>query len=804
MPQAKQTSRDTIHFRMWLGLTLLMVVLMLVVFAAYVWAEKRVDAVFENHQTSVALSQESGLAASQLSRMAYQYVTTGDTVYKKTYFTILGVETGELPRPARFTPIHWDMVAAGLPVGHHDQPAVALEALRLGQGFTAAELAQLERADVHMAAMVATEQRAMRQYDQRPLGAPALDVDALAALTSASYREHQAAVLAPLRAYEQAVEARTQAEVDRAIQQAESLRLSLAFLGVATLWVTLRMGRQLYRLLGCTVPRLQNTIQRLGRGDFGKPIEVPPGMENSVLGWLADSQRRLASMDLRQYQALVQSSDDAIITKTLDGVVTSWNPGAERVFGYSADDMVGEPVLTLFPEDRLAEEVRIMALIRAGQRVPTFETLRRHKDGHLIEVSVTLSPIFNDQHEVVGASKIARDISERKRSEALEQAKDVAERAAEARTAFLANMSHELRTPMNAVLGFTRLLLDTRLDNEQRKHLHTIHTAGEALLALLNDILDSAKLEHGAVVLERVEFDLNALLRQLEATYGLSAGAKGLYLKVEQGPGVSSHYQGDSLRLGQVLTNLVGNAIKFTEKGGVTLALAQTDQGLHLRVSDTGIGMTQEQQVRLFAPFQQADESVARRFGGTGLGTYISKQLVELMGGRIWVDSVPGAGSSFHVLVPLQAVEPVQDAPVSELHIALPPLKVLVVDDVPVNLQLLGLILKKDGHQVTTAADGDEAVALVKQGGFDMVLMDMQMPGMSGLEACEHIRAWELATAQAHTPIVAMTASVLLADREAAQRAGMDGFATKPVVLKHLRAEMALVLEVCSQGVAKS
>ena len=466
--------------------------------------------------------------------------------------------------------------------------------------------------------------------------------------------------------------------------------------------------------------------------------------------------------------------------------------------------MVGEPVLTLFPEDRLAEEVRIMALIRAGQRVPTFETLRRHKDGHLIEVSVTLSPIFNDQHEVVGASKIARDISERKRSEALEQAKDVAERAAEARTAFLANMSHELRTPMNAVLGFTRLLLDTRLDNEQRKHLHTIHTAGEALLALLNDILDSAKLEHGAVVLERVEFDLNALLRQLEATYGLSAGAKGLYLKVEQGPGVSSHYQGDSLRLGQVLTNLVGNAIKFTEKGGVTLALAQTDQGLHLRVSDTGIGMTPEQQVRLFAPFQQADESVARRFGGTGLGTYISKQLVELMGGRIWVDSVPGAGSSFHVLVPLEAVEPAQDAPVSELHIALPPLKVLVVDDVPVNLQLLGLILKKDGHQVTTAADGDEAVALVKQGGFDMVLMDMQMPGMSGLEACEHIRAWELATAQPHTPIVAMTASVLLADREAAQRAGMDGFATKPVVLKHLRAEMALVLEVCSQGVAKS
>ncbi|MEY2684596.1 MAG: hypothetical protein RJA09_1740, partial [Pseudomonadota bacterium] len=544
----------------------------------------------------------------------------------------------------------------------------------------------------------------------------------------------------------------------------------------------------------------QDTIQRLGRADFGKPIEVPPGMDNSVLGWLADSQRRLASMDLRQYQAIVQSSDDAIITKTLDGLVTSWNPGAERVFGYTAAEMLGQPVLTLFPPERVPEEARIMALIKAGQKVPTFETQRRHRDGRLIEVSVTLSPIFNDRQEVVGASKIARDISERKHNEVLVQAKDVAERTAQARTNFLANMSHELRTPMNAVLGFTRLLLDTPLDTEQRKHLHTIHTAGEALLALLNDILDSAKLDNGGVTLEVVDFDLGALLRQLEATYGLSASHKGLFFEVISGPGLASHYKGDSLRLGQVLTNLVGNAIKFTEKGSVTLSLHPTPEGLHLQVVDTGIGMTPEQQERLFSPFQQADESVARRFGGTGLGTYISKQLVDLMGGRIWVDSALGRGSTFHVQLPLQPAEPQGLEPVSELHIALPPLKVLVVDDVPVNLQLLALVLKKEGHEVLTASTGEAAVQLVQAGGLDMVLMDMQMPGMSGLEACEHIRAWELATERPRTPIVAMTASVLLTDREAAQRAGMDGFATKPVVLKHLRAEMALVLEACAHG----
>lgn len=797
-PHAESSSKDAFRFQVWLGLSLFMVAVLLLVFVVYVRAERHIDTVFEIHHESVAVAQESGLAASKLSRLAYQYVTTGQAVYKKTYFDILGVEKGELPRPDQFSSTYWDLVVAGAASHLKDAPAVPLQDLRVRYGFTPTEIAWLRKAEPAMDWLLKTQQVAIRVYDRRPSGAPAIDAQALSLLTSDSYQDFNKAMLVALGAYEQAVNERSYAAVVRAQQQASSVRTLLLVLGVVTLWVIWRLGRQLYRMLGGSVPQLQATIERLGRAEFGKPIEVAAGLENSVLGWLADSQRRLASMDLRQYQAIVQSTDDAILTKTLDGVVTSWNPGAERIFGYTAQEMVGAPVLTLFPSDRLDEENRIMAQIKAGEKVSTFETLRRHKDGHLIDVSVTLSPIFNDRQEVVGASKIARDIGARKRNQALEHAKDLAERTAQARSAFLANMSHELRTPMNAVLGFTRLLLETRLDDEQRKHLHTIHTAGEALLALLNDILDSAKLDNGSVTLESVDFDLDALLQQIEATYSLSAGSKGLVLVVDKAPGVASHYVGDSLRLGQVLTNLVGNAIKFTQQGRVTLRVEQVKEGLHLAVVDTGIGMTGEQQHRLFAPFQQADESVARRFGGTGLGTYISKQLVELMGGRIWVESVQGQGSTFHVVVPLAVATPTEDVPISELHIALPPLRVLVVDDVPVNLQLLGLILKKDGHEVVRASGGEEAVQRVQEAHFDMVLMDMQMPGVSGLEACERIRAWEQAHDKPHTPVVAMTASVLLSDREAAQRAGMDGFATKPVVLAQLRAEMAMVLEACA------
>jgi len=475
----------------------------------------------------------------------------------------------------------------------------------------------------------------------------------------------------------------------------------------------------------------------------------------------------------------------------------------ERVTGYPANDFIGAPARRSFGNlIHAADRVRVSETIAGAlrdNRPYLVEYRLLHADGSTRWLWENGTSVRNDAGEPYWLDGVILDITERRQmEEALRDAKENAEQAAAARASFVANMSHEIRTPMNSILGFTDVLLDGELAADQRRHLDTIRSAGRALLRLLNEILDTAKLEKGAVELEQNDYNLLSLIDELSSTLAANARAKGLHVDIHYDPALPTCLRGDELRVRQVLTNLLDNAIKFTQQGSVTLHVELDDGQLHFSVKDTGIGIAPERLAAIFEPFTQADASMTRRFGGTGLGTTISKQLVELMGGRIWAESQPGQGTTFHVMLPLVLARFAPQQPRVRTAAALPPLRVLVADDVPQNLELLQLLMARRGHTMTAASDGAEVVDLAARESFDLILMDFQMPTIDGLAATRLIRAQAEAAGRQRVPIIAMTASVLPAHRTASVEAGMDGFASKPVDWFALSHEIARVLGLAS------
>lgn len=485
----------------------------------------------------------------------------------------------------------------------------------------------------------------------------------------------------------------------------------------------------------------------------------------------------------------------AVVEFDLQGLLLTANQNYLELMGYRLEEVQGQHHRMFCTAHYAGSSAYQEFWARLGRgELDSGEYLRLGKGGREVWIQASYNPIFDADGKPFKVVKFATDLSQRREmEEALRDAKESAEQAAEAKTTFLANMSHEIRTPMNAIIGFTELLLDTRLDEMQRRHLGTVRQAARSLLGLLNDILDTAKLERGALELESLDFSLVELCRQVCAALRLSAEAKGLSLSLDYQAGLPEHFKGDPLRIQQVLTNLLGNAVKFTESGWVRLEVSGAPGALNLAVRDSGIGIAADRLQHIFDPFAQADATMSRRFGGTGLGTTIARQLTELMGGRIEVQSRLGEGSLFRVELPLPAGEAFSAAPLAGGP-QLPSLRILVADDVPQNLELLKLTLGQQGHEVVLAHDGEEALAAFLGGRFDLLLMDVQMPRLDGLEATRRIRQHERDNALAPTPIIALTASVLEQDRRAAREVGMNGFASKPLEMDRLLVEMAAVL----------
>jgi PAS domain S-box-containing protein len=498
--------------------------------------------------------------------------------------------------------------------------------------------------------------------------------------------------------------------------------------------------------------------------------------------------------------ALTATAVDAIISISAEGIILNVNIATERLFGWTTDEMVGQNINMLMPEPYRSEhdgylsryldtgEARIIGSAR--------EVMARRKDGSTFPIRLAVGHArLPEGNMFVG---YITDITERRLLEQdLRDAKTRAEQAAAARTAFLANMSHEIRTPMNSILGFAEVLLNSKPTQEQAHALGIMRNSARSLLRLLNEILDSAKLDRGAMELLHLPFDLRALAEEVIAAMTTTADKKAIRLSLDYDDDLPTRFLGDELRVRQVLSNLLGNAVKFTHEGEVALSIAADGGKVHFTLSDTGIGIAADRLERIFDPFTQADASLARRYGGTGLGTTISKQIVELMKGRIWVESEVGRGSHFHVLVPLSPtnLDTVEMSVGGEIP-SLPALRILYADDVPQNLELVRMMLEPLGHRLVLVDSGEEALMHTAEEAFDLLLLDIRMPGLSGLETAQRVRQQEREQKVGAVPILALSASVLDEDRNLAFDAGMDGFVAKPIERPVLLREIARVLGV--------
>jgi two-component system sensor histidine kinase/response regulator len=513
-------------------------------------------------------------------------------------------------------------------------------------------------------------------------------------------------------------------------------------------------------------------------------------------------ERKHAAEEAERFAGILAATNDAFIGMDADGIVTEWNPAAERLLGWPAAEALGRRLSeTIIPQRyREAHEEGLRRYLETGhgpvigQRV---ELAAQHRDGNELPIELSVFVTVADGKQRFNA--FVHDVSEHKRlTSELERARDAALDASRMKSDFLATMSHEIRTPMNGVIGMTGLLLDTELDPEQREYAEIVRSSGEALLTIINDILDFSKVEAGKLDLEVVDFDLLALVEEVADLLAPRAHAKALELATLVRPDVPPAVRGDPGRLRQILLNLLSNAVKFTDAGEVVVratASEPTDQGVQVRfeVSDTGIGIDPAEVGRLFEPFSQADSSTTRTHGGTGLGLAICRRLVELLGGDLTVESQPGEGSTFAFTVRLQLGEPV---PTTVSRTDLTGLRVLIVDDNATNRRILEQQVNS-WRMASTSADGARAALEQLRSAhghgrpYDIGLLDMAMPGMDGLELTRTIRSDPALSA---LPLVLLTSSAVRGSREAAREAGVSAYLTKPVHQSQLFDAIAAVM----------
>lgn len=554
------------------------------------------------------------------------------------------------------------------------------------------------------------------------------------------------------------------------------------------------VGSMLYK-------RFNQAMETMEPAHFEEPSQIVPGAwfeahaypsRSGLTVYLREiTERKRAERTSRLLASIVESSDDAIISKNLNGIISSWNRGAERVFGYKADEVIGKPVNILMPTELYDEADQILERIRAGRSVDHYETVRLRKDGTLIDISLTISPIRDESGRIVGASKIARDITEEKRAheekarllERERLAREEAETANRLKDEFLATLSHELRNPLNVVIGYSEILRrgeDAANTGFVSRAAEVIRRNALAQSQLVSDLLDLSRLQTGKLAMNHHPVSLLTIITDALETVKTEAEAKNISLKLN-----ASHdpfmVDGDPVRLGQIAWNLLNNAVKFTGSGGeITITLQNAGNGAQFVVEDTGQGIAPEFLPYVFEIFRQGDASSSRRQGGLGIGLALVKQLAELHGGMVSAESDGvGRGAKLSVWLPLREVETSPLASTSNVATgALEGTRILVVDDSIETTDMLSKLLQMDGAKVHTARGGMEALALAGNSQFDLVISDISMPEMDGYQLLQELRRLPQ---MAKVPALALTGFGRVSDIERAHSVGFSKHFTKPL-----------------------
>lgn len=917
--QPTMSNKSHIHQlrnRIWLAAS--MFILLIVLFVWYVASEKALEDAQTLRYVSVELAREMRQSADDQTRAMRTYVVTGNPIYKKHYQEILDIRNGLTATPKNYQNVYWDLVMADdiRPRAAGNEHVPLLERMRRA-GFTSEEFNLLAQAKSNSDALTSTELAAMRLIEAPTQVDPATRLKAVEMLTDDGYREAKSTIMRPLAEFTEKVETRTQGVIGSLQNQTAAIRAALMALGLLMLWTLASTYATIQKTLGATVGQLHNRIARLGSGDITTPIDVPPGMDNSILGWLSQMQINLAQLETarRDAEQKLETTKQRMVNIIHATQVGTWERNMQTgtmlvnerwasMLGYTLAEL--EPISNVtwqrlvHPDD--LEQSDILKQLHFEGRMQVYECKLRmqHKDGHWVwiltrgsllsrtqegepewmagshldisaleqassqlrdneqqlRVMLNEMPIgiclvdkngkifFRNRYlvdllgytdidipdletmwrvafpdmsyraeamrvwgtalrgaaevgQIIAAqtytafaldgTKVEVEISgittsfgflatltDRTEStriqEQLEEAKTMAESASRAKSAFLANMSHEIRTPMNGMLGMIKLLSQTELNSQQLDYAKKAESATKALLGIINDILDFSKIEAGKFELDHSEFLLNDLLRDLSTVLSSSQTNRNVEVLFAVDEGIPAVLTGDPLRLRQVLLNLAGNALKFTERGEVVLSirlkhLEHSDSPLvpdratlEFTVLDTGIGIPADKLQHIFESFHQAESSTARRFGGTGLGLAISRQLLAMMGGDLQVSSRYGHGSRFFFTLTLEAGK--QVAPVL-IPVAddLTSLRLLVVDDNATSREILGGMIATLGWVADIAKNGNEALQMLEQPdapNYDVILMDWRMPGLDGWETIRRIRA--LHNGQNEAVIVMITA----------------------------------------------